>query len=250
MASKRKMVFGYRMEFGDISPFPKEAETVQYIYATYLTGASFQHLAKELDKRDVPYDAGKHWNVNMVARILEDSRYIGTEVYPALISAEQLQAVQERRKQKRSIPSRTPAQAELYRLCGGTVPDSVARKVLKILNQVVGDPQLIKIEAFGVPSTEDIRRLRLELDKLLHTPPVDEEVARQKEMELAVLTLISVQMEEYEAHRLRSIFGKQAKMRELDANLLRQSVRKITYGSKTVKVLLKNNQVLEEYDNI
>lgn len=73
MASKRKMVFGYRMEFGDIIPSPNEAETVQYIYATYLTGASFQHLAKELDKRDVPYDAGKHWNVNMVARILEDA---------------------------------------------------------------------------------------------------------------------------------------------------------------------------------
>lgn len=32
MASKRKMVFGYRMEFGDISPCPEEAETVQYIY--------------------------------------------------------------------------------------------------------------------------------------------------------------------------------------------------------------------------
>ena len=68
MASKRKMVFGYRMEFGDISPCPEEAETVQYIYTAYLTGASFRHLAKELDKRDVPYDAGKRWNVNMVAR--------------------------------------------------------------------------------------------------------------------------------------------------------------------------------------
>ena len=68
-------------------------------------------------------------------------------------------------------------------------------------------------------------------------------------MDLAVLTLVSVEMEEYEAYRLRSIFGKQAKMRELDANLLRQSVRKITYGSKTVKVLLKNNQVLEECDD-
>ena len=96
----------------------------------------------------------------------------------------------------------------------------------------------------------NIRQRRLELEKLLQTPPVDEEIARQKAMELAVLTLVSVEMEEYEAHRLRSIFGKQAKMRELDANLLRQSVRKITYGSKTVKVLLKNNQVLEERDNI
>ena len=106
-----------------------------------------------------------------------------------------------------------------------------------------------KIESSGVPTTEDIRQRRLELDKLLQTPPVDEEIARQKAMELAVLTLVSVEMEEYEAHRLRSIFGKQAKMRELDANLLRQNVRKITFGSKTVKVLLKNNQVLEECDD-
>lgn len=71
--------------------------------------------------------------------------------------------------------------------------------------------------------------------------------ARRKIVKL--LTLVSVEMEEYEAHRLRSIFGKQAKMRELDANLLQQGVRKITYGSKTVKVLLKNNQVLEECDD-
>ena len=66
---------------------------------------------------------------------------------------------------------------------------------------------------------------------------------------MTVLTLVSVEMEEYEAHRLRSIFGKKVKMRELDANLLRQSVRKITYGGKTVKVLLKNNQGLEECDD-
>ena len=36
---------------------------------------------------------------------------------------------------------------------------------------------------------------------------------------------------------------------EQDTNLLRQSIRKITYDSKTVKVLLKNNQVLEECDD-
>ena len=72
----------------------------------------------------------------------------------------------------------TPAQKELRKLCGGTVPDSVARKVLKILNQMVDDPQIIKIETSGVPTTEDIRRLQQELDTLLQTPPVDEDTAR------------------------------------------------------------------------
>ena len=246
---KRKQPFGYKMKLGEIVPQPQEAEAVRSIYLQYLAGASFKQLAEQLQTEDVPYDEDKSWNKNMVARILEDDRYIGEKEFPALIPTEQFHAAQERRKEMCPEYKQTPAQKELRKLCGGIVPDSVARRVIKILNQVVDDPQLIKIESSGVPTTEDIRQRRLELDKLLQTPPVDEEIARQKAMELAVLTLVSVEMEEYEAHRLRSIFGKQAKMRELDANLLRQSVRKITYGSKTVKVLLKNNQVLEECDD-
>lgn len=179
---------------------------------------------------------------------MEDDRYIGGKNFPALIETEQFHAVQERRRKMCPECKQTPAQKELRRLCGSAVPDSVARKVLKILNQVVDNPQLIKIEASGVPTTEDIRQRRLELDKLLQTPPVDEEIARQKTMELAVLTLVHVEMEEYEAHRLRSIFGKQTKMQELDANLLKQGVRKIECRSDDVRIILKNDQVLEERD--
>lgn len=244
----RKQPFGYKMEFGEIVPQPQEAETVRSIYLQYLAGASFKQLAEQLQTEDVPYDVDKPWNKNMVARILEDDRYIGRKNFPALIEAEQFRAAQERRKEMRPEYKQTPAQKELRRLCGGIVPDSVARKVLKILNQVVEDPQLIKIESSGVPTTEDIRQRRLELDKLLQTPPVDEEIAHQKTMELAVLTLVSVEMEEYEAHRLRSIFGKQTKLRELDANLLKQGVRKIECRGDNVRVVLKNNQVVEECD--
>ena len=81
----------------------------------------------------------------MVARILEDDRYIGEKYFPALIPTEQFHAAQERRKEMRPEYKQTPAQKELRKLCGGIVPDSVARRVLKILNQVVDDPQLIKI---------------------------------------------------------------------------------------------------------
>ena len=249
MASKRKMVFGYRMELGDIVPSPNEAETVRYIYTRYLAGASFQCLANELNQKALPYHTGKSWNKNMVARILEDDRYIGEKYFPALIPTEQFHAAQERRKEMRPEYKQTPAQKELRKLCGGIVPDSVARKVLKILNQMVDDPQIIKIETSGVPTTEDIRRLQQKLDTLLQTPPVDADTARQKALEVASLKLASVKTEEYESHRLRRIFGSQAKQWELDANLLRQSIRKITYDSKTVKVLLKNNQVLEECDD-
>ena len=245
---KRKQPFGYKMKLGEIVPQTQEAEAVRSIYLQYLAGASFKQLAEQLQTEDVPYDEDKSWNKNMVARILEDDRYIGEKEFPALIPTEQFHAAQERRKEMRPEYKQTPAQKELRKLCGGIVPDSVARRVLKILNQVVDDPQLIKIESSGVPTTEDIRQRRLELDKLLQTPPVDEEIARQKAMELAVLTLVSVEMEEYEAHRLRSIFGKQTKLRDLDANLLKQGVRKIECCGDNVRVVLKNNQVLEERD--
>ena len=98
---KRKQPFGYKMELGEIVPQPQEAETVRSIYLQYLAGASFKQLAEQLQTEDVPYDVDKPWNKNMVARILEDDRYIGEKYFPALITTEQFQAAQERRKEMR-----------------------------------------------------------------------------------------------------------------------------------------------------
>ena len=241
----RKQPFGYKMELGEIAPQPQEAETVRSIYLQYLAGASFKQLAEQLQTEDVPYDEDKSWNKNMVARILEDDRYIGEKEFPALIPTEQFHAAQERRKEMCPEYKQTPAQKELRKLCGGTVPDSVARKVLKILNQMVDDPQIIKIESSGVLITEDIRQRRMELDTLLQTPPVDEDTARQKVLEVASLKLASVKTEEYESHRLRGVFETHPKMDALDAALLKQSLRKIECHGDTVCLLLKNGQWLE-----
>ena len=241
----RKQPFGYKMELGEIAPQPQEAETVRSIYLQYLAGASFKQLAEQLQTEDVPYDEDKSWNKNMVARILEDDRYIGEKKFPALIPTKQFHAAQERRKEMRPEYKQTPAQKELRKLCGGTVPDSVARKVLKILNQMVDDPQIIKIESSGVLITEDIRQRRMELDTLLQTPPVDEDTARQKVLEVASLKLASVKTEEYESHRLRGVFETHPKMDALDAALLKQSLRKIECHGDTVCLLLKNGQWLE-----
>ena len=242
---KRKQPFGYKMKLGEIVPQPQEAEAVRSIYLQYLAGASFKQLAEQLQTEDVPYDEDKSWNKNMVARILEDDRYIGEKEFPALIPTKQFHAAQERRKEMCPEYKQTPAQKELRKLCGGTAPDSVARKVLKILNQMVDDPQIIKIETSGVPTTEDIRRLQQELDTLLQTPPVDEDAARQKALEVASLKLASVKTEEYESHRLRGVFETHPKMDALDAALLKQSLRKIECHGDTVCLLLKNGQWLE-----
>ena len=71
----------------------------------------------------------------MVARILEDKRYSGTDRYPAILPEEQYRGAQERRRD-RAVPVRkTPAQMELRRLCGGPPPAWVEQQTLTLLNR-------------------------------------------------------------------------------------------------------------------
>lgn len=242
---KRKQPFGYKMKLGEIVPQPQEAEAVRSIYLQYLAGASFKQLAEQLQTEDVPYDEDKSWNKNMVARILEDSRYVGADLYPPIISAEQLQAVQERRKQNCTASPPLPAQAVLYKLCGSAVPGSAVKRIRKALNHLIDDPLRISMAASAVCDTAEIRQLQQELDTLLQARPVDEDTARQKALEVASLKLTSVKTEEYESHRLRGVFETHPKMDALDAALLKQSLRKIECHGDTVCLLLKNGQWLE-----
>ena len=242
---KRKQPFGYKMKLGEIVPQPQEAEAVRSIYLQYLAGASFKQLAEQLQTEDVPYDEDKSWNKNMVARILEDSRYVGADLYPPIISAEQLQAVRERRKKNCTVSPPLPAQAELYKLCGSAVPGSAVKRIRKALNHLIDDPLRISMAASAVCDTAEIRQLQQELDTLLQARPVDEDTARQKALEVASLKLASVKTEEYESHRLRGVFETHPKMDALDAALLKQSLRKIECHGDTVCLLLKNGQWLE-----
>ena len=83
------------------------------------------------------------------------------------------------------------------------------------------------------------------MDNFLRSPPVDEEQARKLALDCAGAALDSIGPEEYETERLRKLFGEKHLLSELDAELLRQSVRQITYTGKEVKIRLKNNQWME-----
>lgn len=241
----RKQPFGYKMEFGDIVPHLQEADTVRKIYLRYLAGASFKSLAEELQEQGIPYDGDKPWNKNMMARILENSRYVGTDRFPALITQEQFNAVQERRKEMRPEIQQTDGEKELRKLCGSVPPKSVQYKILQMLNTMVKDPQLIQHKSESEPMVQTLVQQRRELDAFLNTPPVDEVEARKMALAYAGAVLDNIGPEEFETERLRRLFVGVPFMSKLDAGLLRQSVRKITYNRKKVELLLKNNQWIE-----
>ena len=245
MGSNRKWPFGYKMEFGEIVLHPTEAETVRWIYDSYLAGASYNALVDKLQERGIPYDGDKPWNKNMAARILADRRYTGEGGFPSIIPEGQFHMVQARRQERTTPCQKSPAQKELRKLCGGSPPAWVERQVLGLLNRLIQRPELIACPVPEAKPLSEVDKLRRELDELLHCPPVDETRARRLAFRLAALQLNAIGPEEYETLRLRRLFQNRRPMMELEQELLHESVRRITVSNGTVTILLKNNQTLE-----
>ena len=112
----RKQPFGYKMSLGEIVIQEAEAKLVQEIFRRYVAGESLNELTEALRQQDIPYDEGRLWNKNMVARILADMRYTGEKGYPKLIDEDQLIAANEKRSNKPQLPKKTEAQ----KCCAGS----------------------------------------------------------------------------------------------------------------------------------
>lgn len=245
MGSNRKRPFGYKMEFGEVVLHPAEAETVRWIYDSYLAGASYNALVDKLRERGVPYNEGRPWNKNMAARILADRRYTGEAGFPQIIPERQFRMVQVRRQERTAPCKKAPAQKELRKLCGGSPPARVERQVLGLLNRLIQHPELITCPVLEDEPPPEAKKLRRELDELLRRPPVDEIQAKSLAFRLASLQMDAIGPEKYETLRLRRMFQGRVPMAELEQELLHESVRGITVSNGTVTVLLKNNQTLE-----
>lgn len=244
----RKQPFGYRMTLGEITILPEEAETVRSIYLQYIAGASFKQLAKQLQEEDVLYDEDKSWNKNMVARILEDDRYIGKKEFPALITAEQFDAAQKRRKEMRPVYKQTPAQKTLRRLCGAPPSEWVEKIVTSLLNELIRCPDRVQPVASQVVAAGG--NTQEELNSALERQPIDEDNARALLLQLAAEQYDTIGNTEYETVRLRRLLTGRKPMTEPDAELLQSAVSKVRVTNKCVTVTLKNGQTIERRDQL
>lgn len=245
MASNRKLPFGYRMERGTVMEHPVEVEAVRDIFQRYLAGASYAALVEHLRDAGPAYDADKLWNKNMVARILENAKYTGDGGFPAVVPAEDFQRAQTQKTERTSPITKTPAQKELRRLCGGNPPQYVEGQVLGILNRLIADPGSIQSPTAEPEDTAQAKILRQKLADLLGEAPADEDAARRTALALAAERLDAIGPEEYETERLRRVFRRTAPLKNLDADLLHSSVRKITIRKRRAIVQLKNGQIIK-----
>lgn len=245
MMGNRKQPFGYKMSLGEIVIQKSEAKLVQEIFLRYIAGESLNELTESLRQQTIPYDEGRLWNKNMIARILADARYTGEKEYPKLIDKEQLIATNEKRSNKPQLPKKTEAQKVLRRLCGTPPSERVEQSVTDLLNGLANCPERIQHQR---SSTATHFKTQEALDNALEQQPIDEDNAKALILQLAAEQYAALEDEEYETTRLRRLFTAFECVAELNADLLKSTVSEVLVTRQNVKLRLKNGQVIERSD--
>ncbi len=99
MAQNRAIPYGYQMVNGAMTTHEGESSVVKTIFQMYTEGSSYLTIANWLTSQDIRYMPTKpEWNKNMVARILQNKIYMGTEKYPPIIDQTQFHMSQSAQK--------------------------------------------------------------------------------------------------------------------------------------------------------
>ncbi len=246
----RKQPFGYQIELGQIVLHPKEAKLVQWIFTQYNLGDAYSTLVDMLKEQEVTYDDGKLWNKNMVARILQDTRYVGDSRYPAIITQKELDTALEKRKKKSVWTDNTQTNKLLRQLSGRQHIEGMEQHVLHLLNRLILHPEKIREEEKASDPCQ-LQIMQDKLDKLLNCQPIDEDAAKKVIHEIAAVQYTMLGSSKYESVRLQHLFGQREVMKKLDIGLLKSTVSEISSSrSGSICLKLKNGQTIGRSETI
>ena len=157
MQKNRNIPFGYCMVNGKYAINENEANAVKQIFANYINGKSLKTIAAEMN---IPYNSGKTvWNKNMVARVLENRKYIGGNGYPRIISDEEFNSATQIKSERNTYRKPAP-QAE---------------------------PQAIEITETEYEPTEEIRRITEQINRMLEYENSDKNAVEELVIKCAQL---------------------------------------------------------------
>ena len=258
MSKNRRIPFGYMMQNGIITTNPAEVLAVLTIFSEYMAGKSLVSIAINMK---VPYNEDNIWNKNMVKRVLENEKYLGTDTYPQLISEDIFIAVNERKSAKATslciVPDKLKEVRNLTvcKECGKRLfrtkselwdcryknchpyffkltDEMLTGAILNILNTVIANPMLIEAEATVseyIP-TSDIRCKQSEIDRAIDNGTKTAEEIRNDILRLAELKYKHCTYSDVnqKTELLKSLIDNRDQLNNLDIGLLKSCVKRIT----------------------
>lgn len=268
----RSLTFGYCIRGGKICVDERDSSTVRMIFEGYIQNASYQKLADTLEHQGVPYTPEKHWNKNIVARILKDRHYIGDEQYPPIISQDTFLCAEAANTWSCDSPERTRLMKKMRALvrcpmCSGSMsrnfranwrcPDCMdvsvkltdealkcgAAELLEQLKKVASDMKIPEVSSdMGIAQS-----LENELAQTLEQTEFDEAAAKDEAMALASARFDALSSEDYETMRLKYILSKREQDGEFDTGLFFDITSAILiHPSGAISLKLRNKKIIEK----
>lgn len=249
--ANRKLPFGYCMQNGQICVADAEAEIIRMIFTSYAEGNSYETLAEWLNHGEHAYFPGRRWNKNTLARILQDERYLGNGVYPAILAAVAFQ----RRKPAASGKLNHPQIKDVRVLarCMTSAVNSTDKRLMdsvaELLQGLCRHPDAVVSLPAADMESEGILAAKDSLTHELENGEFDEATARAKAISLAAARFDALGSEDYETMRIQYILAKTEQNGGLDTALLRQITSAILiFPTGEVSLRLKNRQIIKRSD--
>lgn len=263
MAKNRRIPFGYQMINGEITTHPREVYAVSKIFSEYLKGKSLLEISKELQAENIPYHPceDSSWNKNMIKRILENEKYLGTEIYPQIISADifhrannkklkkanNLCIVPDELKEIRNMTICAECRKRLFRNQNGTwtcktyrcgtfeytaTDQMILSAVLNMLNSAIANPSLLDVDAemsIYTPNGEVIKQSN-EISRLMDSPDIEYDRIKTVIMELAELKYDCCTYDDVpqKTTLLKEVLAERQQLNALDTELLLKCAEQIT----------------------
>lgn len=223
------------------------------------------------------------WNKSRIKRILEDNRYLGNSTYPALISEDifsRAQTAKNSNNNQNRVKSKTPSclpfsgrdpfpvicfcEKEMRRRsdsrrkvsqqfwrctnneCKRIVninDDVFLASITELLNQIITDPTLIKVECPESDMLPEIRRLNNEVNYQLDSFNFEKEQVQANILSLAAEKYRYIEDKNIISRMLRAVCEKETPLSLFSPELLEQTVEKIQFDeSNEITLILKNKQ--------
>lgn len=265
MPKNRTIPFGYCMKNGEITTEPKEVYAVVMIFSEYLNGSSLLQIAKLMESEKIRYtENSDHWNKNMVKRIIENEKYLGTEKYPQLIAEDIFRQANEKRVKKsttinlisedlQEIRNRTYCTEcghKLSRIGGNSKyehwdcrnPDCyrfeyrltdqmIIGAVLTVLNSAIANPSLLEYggEISIYSPTANIVRQQNEINRMTDSSQVDFDRVKAEIFRLAEMKYDCCTYNEspQKTEELKALLENHEQLDTLDIGLFKSCVSKI-----------------------
>jgi hypothetical protein rflaF_15881 len=253
------------MKNGEITTEPKEVYAVVTIFDEYLKGRSLSEIAKLMQSEKIRYNADSDkWNKNMVKRIIENEKYLGTDKYPQIIDDDTFRLANEKRIRKATTLDLIPDDLQEIRKCtyctecghklsriGGNSkyekwdcrnPDCykfeyrltdqmIIGAVLNVLNSAIANPSLLELggEISTYSPTADVIRQQNEINQMTDSSQIDFDRVKAEIFKLAEMKYDCCTYNDspQKTEELKAMLGNHEQLNTLDIGLFKSCVSKI-----------------------